>query len=268
MKSLLKLIRALLKVIRNPYLLNAVLDQEDEHQKQLLAKGINPSGLPEIPFEQFLPAQGVTVSPFAFLDGGSLPTDLALIRLLASKTPAETYFEIGTWRGESVMQAAQVFTKAYTLNLPDAEMRRRGWDEDYIQLHRHFSENQANVVHLQGDSRKFDSAEFHGLCNMVFVDGDHHYDSVVNDTRLAFRLLKPNGIIIWHDYAHSPEQVRWNVFHGILEGTPDAERKHLYAVSNTLCAIYFPQYSGETRFRKYPSTPNPGFELTLQKYQG
>ncbi len=267
MKTLSKLFRALGKVIRNPYLLNAVLDQEEEHQRQMLAEGTDSSGLPEIAFNQFLPASGVTVSPFAFLDGGSLPTDLALIRLLAPLTQAETYFEIGTWRGESVMQAAQVFKQAYTLNLPDEEMRRRGWEEAYINLHRYFSARQANVIHLQGDSRKFNTEALEGNCDFVFVDGDHHYDSVVNDTQLAFRLIRKGGIIVWHDYAHSPEQVRWNVFHGIMKGAPESAKPHLYSVSNTLCAAYLPNYTGETSRRQYPSKPNPGFSLTIQPYQ-
>lgn len=43
MKSLSKLFRALVKVHRNPYLLNAVLDQEEGHQKQLLTEGADPS---------------------------------------------------------------------------------------------------------------------------------------------------------------------------------------------------------------------------------
>lgn len=33
----------------------------------------------------------------------------------------------------------------------------------------------------------------------VFIDADHSRDGVENDTRLALSVLRPGGIIIWHD---------------------------------------------------------------------
>lgn len=35
----------------------------------------------------------------------------------------------------------------------------------------------------------------------IFVDGDHSYDGVMHDTMLAWELIRPGGIIIWHDYS-------------------------------------------------------------------
>jgi predicted O-methyltransferase YrrM len=34
----------------------------------------------------------------------------------------------------------------------------------------------------------------------IFIDGDHSYDAVVHESRLAWDLIRPGGIIIWHDY--------------------------------------------------------------------
>jgi len=34
----------------------------------------------------------------------------------------------------------------------------------------------------------------------VFIDGDHSRAAVEHDTRLARQLLRPGGLIIWHDY--------------------------------------------------------------------
>ncbi|HJW51468.1 MAG TPA: class I SAM-dependent methyltransferase [Burkholderiaceae bacterium] len=34
----------------------------------------------------------------------------------------------------------------------------------------------------------------------VFVDGDHSYDGVMHDTMLAWSVIRPGGVIIWHDY--------------------------------------------------------------------
>lgn len=264
-----KFFRALAKVIKQPALLNLVLDQEDDHQQEMQKIKSLEHGFPELPFNAFLPDDGIKVEPFAFLEGGSLVTDLALIRLMALKINAQRYFEIGTWRGESVMQAAATVPECYTLNLSAEEMHRRNWNPDYIHLHGYFSKNNPRITHLEGDSRTFDFSNFNGKQDLVFVDGDHHFDSVVQDTQSAFKLVTPqSGVIIWHDYGHNPESVRWNVLHAIWKGTPEAQRKHLYTVSNTLSAMYYPYTDVPSGIRKYPAVPNPGFSVHLKKYKG
>jgi predicted O-methyltransferase YrrM len=37
-------------------------------------------------------------------------------------------------------------------------------------------------------------------CDAAFIDGDHSYDVVSRDSLLARHLLRPGGIICWHDY--------------------------------------------------------------------
>ncbi len=262
-----KLFRALAKVAANPALLNKVLDDEDLYQKSFVAKTKMINGLPELSFYSLLPQGGITIEPFALLDGGSLPSDLALIRILAERINAQTYFEIGTWRGESVMQAAAAIPECYTLNLSAAEMHQRQWDEAYINMHRYFSAGTPRITHLEGDSRNFDFSPYYGKMDVVFVDGDHHRDSVKTDTESAFKLVRPDtGIIIWHDYAHHPENVRWNVLDGIFSGTPTDKRMDLRAVSNTLCAIYAPSFSAETQQRVYPANPGSGFSIHLKAF--
>lgn len=34
----------------------------------------------------------------------------------------------------------------------------------------------------------------------IFIDGDHGWKGVLNDTALATKLVRPGGIVIWHDY--------------------------------------------------------------------
>lgn len=38
--------------------------------------------------------------------------------------------------------------------------------------------------------------------DMVFIDGDHRYATVVKDIKKAHELLKPGGLICGHDYGH------------------------------------------------------------------
>lgn len=37
-------------------------------------------------------------------------------------------------------------------------------------------------------------------CDAVFIDGDHGRAGVLNDTALARELVRPGGIVVWHDY--------------------------------------------------------------------
>jgi len=266
-RKLSKLSRAISLLIQKPTLLNVLLDQEEIHQEHVIKQFNLPDGLPEIPFEVLCENADLKVSPFAFLDGGSLPTDLSLLRQLALRIHASSYFEIGTWRGESVANVAEVVQECHTLNLSAEEMRSRGWDEKYIQLHGFFSKNNDRVKHLEGDSRTFDFKPYEQKQNLVFVDGDHHFDSVVKDTQTAFRLINGrSGAIVWHDYGHSPETVRWNVLHGILKGTPPEERGNLYAVSNTLCAVWLPEKIA-SRKRVNPQVPEIWFSLQLNQHK-
>lgn len=36
--------------------------------------------------------------------------------------------------------------------------------------------------------------------DVVFIDGDHGFEAVLHDTLLARRVVRPGGMIIWHDY--------------------------------------------------------------------
>lgn len=38
--------------------------------------------------------------------------------------------------------------------------------------------------------------------DMVFIDGDHRYETVVKDIKKAYELLRPGGLICGHDYGH------------------------------------------------------------------
>lgn len=37
-------------------------------------------------------------------------------------------------------------------------------------------------------------------CNAAFIDGDHGHEAVMHDTALARAVVRPGGIIVWHDY--------------------------------------------------------------------
>jgi predicted O-methyltransferase YrrM len=171
-----------------------------------------------------------------------LPTDIAVLRSLASWFSQCTYFEIGTWRGESIANVAAVAKECYTLNLSVQEMKKRGIADAYVQAHGYFSAGKKNITHLYGDSRNFD---FQGLArkfDLIFIDGDHHHDFVMNDTiQVTSHLIHEKSIIVWHDYAFHPEELRHEVIAAILDGLPSHMHHRLYHVAHTKCAVYIGQ---------------------------
>ena len=102
-----------------------------------------------------------------------------------------------------------------------------------------------------------------GPFDLVFIDGDHRYPAVLNDTKKAFDLLKnKNSIIVWHDYAASPNELRYEVMLGILDGSPTWAHQHIYKVSNSLCAIYYP-FEIKSKPFNYPGEVTKTFKVTI-----
>ena len=58
----------------------------------------------------------------------------------------------------------------------------------------------SKVTQLFGDSKAFDESPWVGQCDLVFVDGSHALSYVLSDSRKALRLVRPGGLVLWHDY--------------------------------------------------------------------
>jgi SAM-dependent methyltransferase len=72
--------------------------------------------------------------------------------------------------------------------------------------------------------------------DLIFVDADHDFRSVMNDTEVAFEVLAPEGVILWHDYNFE------KYFHGLC-GVPEAlghfaRGRPMYGIRGTWVAIY------------------------------
>jgi hypothetical protein len=181
----------------------------------------------------------VALGPMTFLDGGSLPTDMMLLTGIAEGMEGCRYFEIGTWRGESVANVSSRCKDCYTLSLTDEEMRSMGMHENTISSHRLFSKGIKNVTHLEGNSRSFDFAALDQKFDLIFIDGDHHYDTIVSDTRNIFRyLVHDRSVVVWHDYGFHPDKVRFEVMAAILDGVGPERADRIYHVAHTKSAIW------------------------------
>ena len=266
MNKVKKGLKAIGLICRHPYLLNAVINDENVRKEEVIRNHGLQDGLPLVEIQSLFPDFSVKVTPYAYLSGATMPIDIALLRALAQRQQAHSYFEIGTWRGESVANMAQVVDHCTTFNLPEEDIMALTHDSRYAQLHAFFSKKLENVQHLYGNSQTFDFTPYYHQFDMVFVDGDHHYEAVKKDTETAFQLLKDDrSVIVWHDYAFDPETIRWNVFSAILDGTPADKRKHLYHISNTLCAVYIPEDLATSTLIPY-DTPQKYFDVTIESH--
>jgi len=263
-----KTIKALRAVVRNPWLLNKVLEEDKVWRDYVRDKYAMTGGFPVVRPELIFGDFSETVSPFAYLDGGSKPTDLALLKRLARSLPDCSYFEIGTWRGESVANVSQVAKDCFTFNLSQEEMARLGWDPGYIEQHGMFSRGLPNVRHIEGNTKSFDFKSLKRKFDLIFIDGDHHYEMVKNDTGKVFEnLVHDRTIVVWHDYAKNQERVRYEVMAGILDGVPEKFHGNIRHIAHTICAVYFPE-PVEGVSRDILQRPTGFFNIRLDYHDG
>jgi len=121
------------------------------------------------------------------------------------------------------------------------------------------------ITEILHNSHTFDFNELGQKFDLIFVDGDHSYEGVLNDTRKIFNLRKDNtSVIVWHDYGISTETVRHSVLKAILDGIPAENHKYLYHVSNTMCAVYIENRKFPCSLTKFPSVPNKKFSVKVK----
>jgi predicted O-methyltransferase YrrM len=156
--------------------------------------------------------------------------DMIYVCAIARTTDANRLFEFGTYRGQTTCGLASVCPDAqvYTLNLPPEEDPRYA---PYIGKFISESPHKNRIEQIYCDSRKFDVAPYVGMMDYIFIDGDHSYEGVKNDTEKALAMLKPGGIIVWHDYASKSP--------GVLKYLSElsAERP-IFHVKKTCLALY------------------------------
>jgi predicted O-methyltransferase YrrM len=258
-KKIRKGLKAISLLVAKPSLLNLIFQENEYWDKHIKKKQKTYTELKEITFSELFFDFNITITPVTFLDGGSMVTDLALLKGLAGKINNCAYFEIGTWRGESVANVSPLCTECFTMDLSDQEKKKLGMPDDYIRQHAILSKHLKNVIHLKDNSLKFDFASMNKKFDLIFIDGDHHYGSVLSDTINVFKhLVHDKTIVVWHDYAYNPGTVRNETFAAILDALDDSLHSKLYYVANTMCAVYFP-------FPDFNKKPEAGlFEVNLR----
>jgi hypothetical protein len=146
--------------------------------------------------------------------GGVGSLELIVIAKFIRQLKPRQVLEIGTHRGRTTLNIAancEESTTIYTLDLPPEMMlatRLCVDKEDRKYINKQISGEKfigtiyaERIIQLYGDSASFDFSPYYNSIDFIFIDGSHSYDYVMNDSRLALKLLRNgHGLIIWHDY--------------------------------------------------------------------
>lgn len=202
-------------------------------QEMMLTIAARKSRIREVYATQLFPMLGSISIPIGVIHQESHHanhTDMIYVCGMASAASAGRIFEFGTYRGQTTCGLAAVCrdAKIYTLNLPPDDDPRYA---PFIGMYIASSPDRERITQIFSDSQTFDTTPYRESMDYIFIDGDHSYEGVKNDTEKALQLLKPGGIIVWHDYAaKSP---------GVLEYLSEfSQDRPLFRIRKTCLAVY------------------------------
>lgn len=131
--------------------------------------------------------------------------DLIIVNSFVRLLRARLVIEFGTARGRTAVNLALNASE-------DAEIVS-------IDVQRHvpqYEHGGARVTKLVVPSREFDDGPYRGRADFVFVDGSHEYQDVLSDSRKALDMVRPGGVVLWHDY-HSTQAGVTQALHEVYE---------------------------------------------------
>ncbi len=85
------------------------------------------------------------------------------------------------------------------------------------------------IEQIFADSKRFDETPYLDSFDLVFVDGSHARSYVESDSAKALRMVKPGGVVLWHDYR-GPRRAR-GVFQALNALAREVPLVHLEGTS-------------------------------------
>ena len=131
---------------------------------------------------------------------------------------SKNIFEFGTCSGKTTTLMALNSpddSKIITLTLDSNQAKNLSLDkqDNKVSIRNIINESNYNKFIFSGkdyekkisvmfmDSRELKIDEYLNKFDLIFIDGGHTYSIVENDSNKAFKMVKPRGIILWHDYV-------------------------------------------------------------------
>lgn len=202
--------------------------------------------------ELFGPAIEKIAIPFGAIDeetGKPNQAELLYVSVVAKHLQARNIFEFGTYMGRTTYHLTDASEEAFvtTLDLPPEAGSRT---TPYLGNCFKGTERERKIKQILCDSKTFDTTPFRKKMDFIFVDGDHSYEGVKNDTEKAFEMLAPGGIIMWHDYGASSDL-------GLVEFFVEFTKKtSLFRIKKTSLLLYVDGVEALT-FQGHKMRPNP-----------
>lgn len=188
--------------------------------------------------------------------GGTSDAEAWILAVLARR--ATLAFEFGTCTGKTAYLWARNMPAdgrvvTLTLSPDDRSAYRRAAGDNELDVANALEESRftrfrytgtgeaARITQLFGDSKSFDESAYAGACDLVFVDGSHAYSYVQSDSRKALRMVRPGGVVLWHDYDGARRHAN-GVFRALNELSREVPLVHV--AGTTLVAYRRPAEAG------------------------
>lgn len=168
--------------------------------------------------------------------------DVVILAKIALCRKPHRVLEVGSYRGHTTKVLAEHLSANASIVAFDRDPRH---GEAYRDL-AIAKKIERRIGCVSEDAFKMDPPKSYDL---IFLDADHTYEAVKNDTGVLMPLLAPEGVFVWHDYAN------WGRFSG-KNGVPEAlhelaECLPLAAVGGSWLAMHMPDWTsraGSARF--------------------
>lgn len=124
---------------------------------------------------------------------GSSLQEMFLLVMFAVQTDAKNIFEFGTFLGQTAYNLSlNVPGRIHTLAIHSERDTKKAWEGHPLK---------GQIIAHHGNSSTFDFQPFIGQMDLVFVDGDHTHKGCWIESRNALKMLRRDGLVVWHDYA-------------------------------------------------------------------
>jgi SAM-dependent methyltransferase len=186
------------------------------HRAFLPLRTTVPALLPSVAVTERFP--GIDLSQVELLfplprPGGVSVEELVILACLVRHLKPKRLVEIGTAEGRTTLNLAlhtPADAEIFTFDLPPTHLgatvaesglnyRQMGISEPGCLFRDHPLSTKIRLV--LADSTQFDWTPFERSVDFVFIDGAHDYESVRKDSQNALRIVRPGGVILWHDYG-------------------------------------------------------------------
>ena len=180
------------------------------------AERVIPTSLLSDVFPREVELERITIQNFLGQWGNVSVEEICKICLIVAWLRPGAIFEFGTYNGMTTLQMAMnapADAAIYTLDVPPERVSgiKLGLTDGYVarkagafhvEIGHYFKDSTyaSRITQLLGDSTKFDFSLYVNSMDLVYIDAGHAYECVKSDTENALRMLKPHGVILWHDY--------------------------------------------------------------------